>query len=799
MTVPSPHQRHFCFLLLFAGFSALIFAQEPADNLKSYAAGGMTNTPDINLLYISRTPMYDWWQEKNWPEPGDPVGFIAHIQNKGGVPSGPFSVSFATKDSGDAVVADSLQTLPVRSLDPGEMVLVTNTTAFGSGSWTDGDYILLCQADISNAVNETFYDPGTTRTYTYEHNNELEILTHSLALGFVIEQPTYDWFGRTMLGVRQNVYYETDGTNTVTSAPAQPWRGGTYSYEDWAQRHARQINEYMALAENRYFGAQRYSLPRVALMDVSVIPSNTLVWGNGPYMFTPGLSAKKYLFDLEWGFPSVISPGQPGEGHPMSYWYTTVFPDYSVIEIALIHELGHHMGRHHCDYASMAIPPGINLIIPEYNGTIPAFYPGNRAIMQGIMGYGNPPGNGWSPLSASGFSYQLQFKHNRHVRERFGAQNVGSGRFHEDPHVEPHYWNRYTTSFKDYYDGNHFWQQFEVPDTTIVRLTDLNGDPIPGAAAALYQVAPADPSHIWSYGSIINNSVRFDGQFYAPVSGRYAFSSLSLGNVKIQVDGQNLVRTSDVQTYDNNTLSWSAGGGRSDVFRPSKSPSSFIEAGRIFRHGIYRNFTTVTQGWHDFLVEYDTHDPGGNPFAVMFECVNPGGVPWVTIPTNWLRQSAGAPSGGLRKREFNGQPDTSAVPFDSLPLRSALSNAPLAFTSSGGFMIDNAIDASGTTSPDGEWLVPVKPLSNNPDLSKRPNLSLFRFQYTTINHELTEVFLPLDVTDLNMYYWKYTAPTGTLALTRGMNGYAAQLPPAIPEPLAFLLVLCAGLLSVLKR
>jgi hypothetical protein len=670
--------------------------------------------------------------------------------------------------------------------------MVTNTTAFGTGIWQDGDYLIFCRADISNDVNETFFDPGEGRTYTYEHNNELEILTHAHALGFVVEQPTYDWFNRTMLGVLRNVYFETTGDNTDTSAPALAWRGGTYSYEDWAARHAQQINEYFELAENRYYDKRRYALPRVALMDISVIPSNSLVWGNGPYMFTPGLSDKKFLFDLEWGFPSVISPGQPGAGNPMSYWYTTVFPDYSVIEIALIHELGHHMGRHHCDLASIAIPPGINLIVPEYNGTIPGFYPGNREIMPGIMGYGNPPGNGWSPFSTDGIYYQLQHKHNRHVRERFGAQNVGSGRFHEVPHAEPHYWNSYTTTYRAYYDGNHFWQHFEVPDTTLVKILDRNGDPVSDASISLYQMAPADEKHTWSFGSIINNSAQFDGQFYAPVSGNYAFSSLSLGNVKIMVDGEDLVRTSDVQTYNNNTMTWTPGGGRNDVFRPSKSPSSFIEPGRIFRHGIYRNFKILDTGWHDLLVEYDTHDPGGNPFAIMYECVSDTGVPWQSIPVERLRWPAGSgTAGGLRKREFNGQPDTSAVPIDSLPLRSSATNMPLAYTSSGGFMIDNTIDAQGFTDFNGEWRVPVPPLSADPDLSKRPNLSIFRVQYTNIYQEMFEAFLPLDITDLTMYFWLTPDTTGVFMLTRSMEGYDADLPPMLPEAIPNMLVSAA--------
>jgi hypothetical protein len=431
---------------------------------------------------------------------------------------------------------------------------------------------------------------------------------------------------------------------------------------------------------------------------------------------------------------------------------------------------------------------------------MPGFYPGNREIMPGIMGYGNPPGNGWSPFSTDGIYYQLQPKYNRQVRERFGAQNVGSGRFHPVPHTQPHYWNDYTTTFRDYYDGNHYWQHFEVPASTTVRVLDRNDVPVNNASIALYQVGPADVRHTWSYGGIINNSTQLDGQFYIPVSGNYAFSSLSLGNVKIMVDGENLVRTSDVQTYNQTSMTWTPGGGRTDVFRPSKSPSSFIEPGRIFRHGIFRNFKTLDTGWYTILIEYDTHDPGGNPFAIMYECVSSAGVPWQSIPDDRLRWPADSGSaGGIRKREFSGQPDTSAVPIDSLPLRSSATNMPLAYTSSGGFMIDNTIDAMGSTDFNGEWQVPIRPLGSDPDLSKRPGLSIFRVQYTNVYNEMFEVFLPLDITDLTMYYWLNPRTTGVFTLSRSMEGYDADLPPVLPEAVSGLLLLAIAGFSSLRR
>ncbi|GEM_PF-1849369 len=780
----------YCQLILvcFAAGAGLcagpLCAQIPTDNLKTYARGGMTNTPDIDLLYISREPFRDWWLEANWPATGDVVYFVAHIQNKGGVDTGPFTVKFQTRATNGVVVANSEQWFSVANLASNQTVLLTNTTAFGNGRWQDGDYLIYCLADASNTVNETFFDPGAGRTYTYEHNNDLELLSHALAIGFVVEQPIYDWFGRTMLGVLQNVYYEANGLATNGIAPALPYRGGTYSWEDWAQRHAQQMNEYFSIAENRYFGGRRYALPRVALMDVSAVGSNQMVYGNSPYLWTGGLSAKAYSFDAEWGFPCIIPAGQPHAGEFASAWYTTQDPNNSVIELSLIHELGHHFGRHHCDIAAKSLPPGICNIVPQYNGTVPAFYPGNRSIMPCIEGYGDTAAIrkfGWGQFSVLGFYYQFQMKYQRLVRERLGAQNGGSGRYHADPTAQPHYWNSHTTSYKAYYDGNHFWNWFELATGAVVRLLDRDGAPLQFAALALYQGAPAGPPYTWS---IINKSAHIDGQFYAPVSGRYAFSSASLGNVKINVDGENLVRTSDVQSYNITTMAWDSGGGRSDVFRPSKTPSSFIEPGRIFRHGTYRNFKTITQGWHTVVVEYDTHDSGGNSFAIGYECVSTAGVPWQTIPQFYMRwpDASSALSNGLRKGEFSGQPSTVTVQITSLPLLSEKTNQPLSYLSTGQAMYDGVADATGQTDNAGCWRLPISPLTDDPDISRRPALAILRVQYVKVNAQIHEAFLPLDLTDLNMPFWYTRELTNTFTLSRGMDGYAANLPPQMPEP-----------------
>lgn len=51
--------------------------------------------PDLDLLYIERTPRYDWTQTQKWPNAGEVVTFTGHLANRGDQAVGAFGYAWS--------------------------------------------------------------------------------------------------------------------------------------------------------------------------------------------------------------------------------------------------------------------------------------------------------------------------------------------------------------------------------------------------------------------------------------------------------------------------------------------------------------------------------------------------------------------------------------------------------------------------------------------------------------------------------------------------------------------------------
>ncbi len=155
---------------------------------------GIEQYPDLDALYIERTPRYAWNAEKNWPDVGEAVAFTVHIANKGKVAAGAFSVRWETLTPNGAVVPGSVVTQNVAGLAAQQQMLLRYEQggvgkAWGDGLWRDGPYRVHAVVDAGNSVGEG----------PFEANNDLADYTNALTIAFKVEQDVYDAFNARRL------------------------------------------------------------------------------------------------------------------------------------------------------------------------------------------------------------------------------------------------------------------------------------------------------------------------------------------------------------------------------------------------------------------------------------------------------------------------------------------------------------------------------------------------------------------------------------------------------------------------
>lgn len=250
---------------------------------------------DLDVLYIERTPRYDFSATPNAPSPGDEVTYRAHVRNNGTVASMAFEHAWTVDDY-------ELARGVGEPLDPGEEAVFEHTVI-----WDGERHRVAFGVDCPSTVAEIS-----------ELNNVVEIVSDAIAVGLWVERGLHAWFGehQRRLGI------------------------GSVSWEDWAQRQIREWNRifrestYPAFPEGTH---ERARLDRVVVVDDGALPLDGLraAWS------TP---AKDETVDVMWGFPS--DPGASpyhrgfydGEGGPR---LTMEESNQFYIDYILLHELSH--------------------------------------------------------------------------------------------------------------------------------------------------------------------------------------------------------------------------------------------------------------------------------------------------------------------------------------------------------------------------------------------------------------------------------------------------------------------------
>lgn len=699
--------------------------------------------PDLDALYLERTPRYPWNAEKNWPDVGEPVTFTLHLANKGGQPAGPFSIWWETLDPAGQVIpgsvwVDHVSGLPAHS----ESITTIYTTAWGDGRWRDGPFAIHVTVDPEDSIAEG----------PFENNNDIADQTDALCLAFMVEQDVYDAFNRIRTGLIEDL---PPGARSEAhfywfsrSADTEPYRAGTYSWEDWAQRQVMQLNEYFYKAENDHMDGVRHSLPRVRLDRVDVVPDGTITGHNFPYHGSEAMT-----IDAAWGF-EAFSP------------IYTVLPQFLVVEPSLIHELGHHLGRPHPDSAARWLTPGVARLRTSagrlaFQQAWANHYVGDQQILRSIM-QNNSYDYGFDESSALGFAYEFQHKVGRLVRERLGSLNPGSGLWGPVPTSEPHYWNSFFSDLSIWPNGRTccgtgYWPFLEIPSSPELMVLDQQTRPIPGASIAIYRGIPAAGTSLLPAGWTRTLSARWQGYLQVDAPGIYEFGvATTLAYVTLRIGDNTVIGPSTEVYYDNNGYA-------------THPYSVYLEAGR------WPLVLEMSTQYADTIA--------GDQFSLLIRAPGiPGWEDWDLLPPSLLSQDAAGLQPGLNASYY--ADDTFSSLWSSR-------TEPTVFLSHRHTYGDTP-DIAGTTDASGILRLPNFNLlaPNSSLLSQRATLTLVRIRYRNV-----EVFKVLDVFHLTRAFQRRphaplplildTNPDGThsnLPVTAAQTPIATASPTATPTP-----------------
>lgn len=354
---------------------------------------------DLDATYISREPRYRWDSPKPWPEPGENVTFKAHIINKGTIGSGTFTYEWKIDDqilsNGSGV-----------NLLPQEEAIIEF-----DWEWQSGRHYVSFKVDPVNLIAETS-----------ESNNIIKDATDAMAIEFWVEETVYDDFNNIQNG------------------------GGTYSWEDWAQRIIQKMNWIFEFS--KYPAAPNGVLTRVRLDNITIVPDGTL-FNQGPWH-----APFDTTYDGRWGF-SVEEYGNGCQCCPQNICYD--MPKW------VIHELMHYL------YAR------IDLYAFDVQG--------------GDVGVRDEYG---SLISGTALLPYVNFDVLRYADRYWDMMHSPDNMLFSDYIV-------YSLNF-DWPLGKRThrtdWEHYflKLPSETRIRVLDNNDQPIKDVQAAAYQAVPGDGS-----------------------------------------------------------------------------------------------------------------------------------------------------------------------------------------------------------------------------------------------------------------------------------------------------------------
>ena len=250
----------------------------------TYPSG--SETEDVDVTYIERTPRYNYDATKNQPEVGDLVTFTAHVRNRGASDLNDVECKWyidgaevSTVDLDIPLSSEAFQWSSLISQPKG----VTTTLDW---TWEAGDHDIEFVADTNDAIAETS-----------EENNSVTVMNGSKLVAFAVHESVVNMFDdeQKNIGIYSN------------------------SWEDWAQRQIFMWNVFL-----RFGGTTE----RVALDYIEVWDDSKYVYGNKPFSLK--------TMDTQWGFPK-----DGVEGDFYKNQLTGVYTENFNREHSLTHEMSH--------------------------------------------------------------------------------------------------------------------------------------------------------------------------------------------------------------------------------------------------------------------------------------------------------------------------------------------------------------------------------------------------------------------------------------------------------------------------
>jgi hypothetical protein len=416
--------------------------------------------PDLSVTYIERLPRYPGIlcryqsvddpehgqgdqlagilnpDEKKVPAPGDTVTFIAHVKNKGPLPSEGYR--YAWLIDGKEV---SVGATPAAPLDPEQ-----ETTFELKWAWQAGEHFVAFEVDHERLNDEI------TR-----HNNYVVDRTDALGLHFFVEESVYAFFNTVMNG---------------------RW---AYGFEDWAQFQVAQMNQ--EFRDTIYPSCPNGIEERVRLDKVFIIPDG---WGSTDGTHVPSVVVRAHptikgawqIPDLD--HPEFVNANNPPKGVEVQtysnslsgcdgvwgfsvdllkkgddglHFYTRQHRWLTGSEWPLHHELGHQLGR--ADHYLLPVSGDQDRAVPGLGYQPPEDY------RDGMMFSGNYAHD--DRIGKHTYAWDSTY--------RFYSEHT-AGSFNRDKGVP-------RGEFGEYYT--------DIPKTNRLLFVDEAGAPIKNAAVRLYR------------------------------------------------------------------------------------------------------------------------------------------------------------------------------------------------------------------------------------------------------------------------------------------------------------------------
>lgn len=432
---------------------------------------GPDAVPDLDVTFIERTPKYPagpWvypatgpqylgigghvfdeqdlkGKHKQWPAEGETVTFTAHIANKSNVPSKP--CSFAWHLDGKKVASGRLP-----GIKPWE-----ETRQVYRWKWRGGEHTIAFHVDPNDAVQEIC-----------EENNALEDRTDALSLQMRVTKELYEAWHTKPNGI------------------------GSYSFEDWCQRHVKIMNG--VLAGSTYPKTAPAGILERVRIDDFVIMSKEEMRRKNPQPF--GYDGGWNYYDDNFG----------KDNSWFDYHIKDNFTDR--IDTGLIHELTHQIGI--IDMYCIVIGAHWNHVLDSEGELLLMGY---RTQYFGMMG-----GGGGRTLDFDGAVVPPQL----FTPNADGTVTVSEkGRFAAYSEETAGALN----ALRGLRRGHYGLYLFDIPKHNFVRILDSQGKPVAGARVTVYQQNPYPGPQSIPSTPVYGGGTDSDGVF--------SLGSVPFGNINV--------------------------------------------------------------------------------------------------------------------------------------------------------------------------------------------------------------------------------------------------------------------------